>query len=301
MPVELAIVPVAGQGTGLLPLTKSQPKEMLPVGKKPAVQYVVEELAHAGLSRILFVTGPGKQSIENHFDINAELIANLRESGKEELLAELDFERHDLEYFYTRQRRQLGVGHAIRCARAMASGEPFVIALGDSLIGRGAPSSIVRRLIDEFERSGADAVVALEEVPPELIEHSGIAKPRSGPAPVMLLEDLVEKPARGEAPSNLALAARYVCAPALFSFLERTSAGKGGAIQLTDALRLMLREGGTILGVRLEPSERRYDIGDFASYFHAFLEYALADPKHGPVLEAELRRRLALPGGDWPC
>src|SRR5947207_8235608 len=155
MPIDFAVVPVAGQGTRLLPSTKSQPKEMLPVGRKPVVQYVVEELALSGIRRLLFITGPGKSSIENHFDINTELISFLRETGKEELLEELDFERQDVQYFYTRQRRQLGLGHAVLCAKPLVGEQPFVVALGDSIIGLNAQSDIVRRMIEEFDRSGA--------------------------------------------------------------------------------------------------------------------------------------------------
>src|SRR5262245_45551855 len=210
MHVELAIVPVAGQGTRLLPSTKSQPKEMLPVGRKPVVQYVVEELSLSGITKLLFVTGPGKTSIENHFDINAELIEFLRETGKEELLSELDFERQDLQYFYTRQRRQLGLGHAVLCAKALVGSQPFVVALGDSIIGLHAQSNIVRRMIDEFTRSGADAVVAFETVPTEDVVHYGIAKPRGVARALFELEDIIEKPSVAEAPSNLAVAARYV-------------------------------------------------------------------------------------------
>src|SRR5437899_1370891 len=176
MPVDLAIVPVAGQGTRLLPSTKSQPKEMLPVGRKPVVQYIVEELANSGIRRVLFVTGPGKTSIENHFDINAELVAFLRETGKEELLGELEFERQDLQYFYTRQRRQLGLGHAVLCAKPLVGDQPFVVALGDSIIGRNAQSDIVRRMADEFERVGADAVIATEAVAREEGVQVGITR-----------------------------------------------------------------------------------------------------------------------------
>src|SRR5688572_4393307 len=150
MPIDLAVVPVAGQGTRLLPSTKSQPKEMLPVGRKPVVQYVVEELAQSGIRRLLFVTGPGKTSIENHFDLNAELITFLRETGKEELLAELAFERENIEYFYTRQRRQLGLGHAVLCARSVVGQQPFVVALGDSILGVNAQSDVVKRMADLF-------------------------------------------------------------------------------------------------------------------------------------------------------
>src|SRR5713101_3151678 len=155
MPIDLAVVPVAGQGTRLLPATKTQPKEMLPVGRKPVVQYVVEELALSGVRRLLFVTGPGKTSIENHFDLHAELLTFLRETGKEDLLEELDFERQDLQYFYTRQRRQLGLGHAVLCAHPLVGEQPFVVALGDSIIGLNAQSLIVRRMVDEFERARA--------------------------------------------------------------------------------------------------------------------------------------------------
>src|SRR5262245_28471077 len=213
MPIDLAVVPVAGQGTRLLPLTKSQPKEMLPVGRKPVVQYVVEELTRGGVRRVLFITGPGKTAIENHFDINGELIANLRESGREELLQELDFERKDVEYFYTRQRRQLGLGHAVLCARPMVGRQPFVVALGDSIIGLHAQSDIVRRMVEEFERSSADAVIAFEPVPRAEVVNYGIAKPRGPAGEVFELDGLIEKPGVAEAPSDLAVAARYVCSP----------------------------------------------------------------------------------------
>jgi UTP--glucose-1-phosphate uridylyltransferase len=194
MPIDLAVVPVAGRGTRLLPLTKSQPKEMLPVGTKPVVQYVVEELARCGLSRVLFVTGPGKTAIENHFDIDVELINTIRETGKEELLAELAFERADVEYFYTRQRRQLGLGHAVLCAKPVIGDHPFVVALGDSIIGLHAESDVVRRMIDAFEDSGAAAVIALEEVPREEVVQYGIAKPKGRIDDIFDLDDSSRSP-----------------------------------------------------------------------------------------------------------
>jgi UTP--glucose-1-phosphate uridylyltransferase len=290
MNVDLAIVPVAGQGTRLLPSTKSQPKEMLPVGRKPVVQYVVEELALSGVRRLLFVTGPGKTSIENHFDLNGELIAFLRETGKEDLLEELDFERQDLQYFYTRQRRQLGLGHAVLCAEPLVGEQPFVVALGDSIIGLNAQSDIVRRMVEEFGRSKADAVIAFEQVPREDVVHYGIARPRGAASAVFELDDIVEKPAVGEAPSNLAVAARYVFAPGIFGLLAKTPPGKGGEIQLTDAIRLLLKGGGRVVGVQLAAGERRFDIGNFDSYFRAFVEFALADPRHGAELREFVRR-----------
>ncbi|NOX55419.1 MAG: UTP--glucose-1-phosphate uridylyltransferase [Planctomycetes bacterium] len=293
MTIDLAVVPVAGQGTRLLPATKSQPKEMLPVGRKPIVQYVVEELALSGIKRLLFITGASKTSIENHFDINGELIQYLRETGREDQLAELDFERQQMEYFYTRQRRPLGLGHAVLCARPLIMNQPFVVALGDSIIGLHAQSKIVQRLIEQFERSDdIKAVVAFEEVPREEVVRYGIAKPRGEVDDVFELEDLIEKPDIDEAPSNLAVAARYVFAPEIFDMLEQTPPGKAGEIQLTDAIRLLLRNGAKGIGVRLAPEERRYDIGNFESYFEAFVEFALADPLYGEGLHKHLQALL---------
>lgn len=292
MSIELAVVPVAGRGTRMLPLTKSQPKEMLPVGRKPVVQYVVEELTRCGLRRLLFVTGPGKAAIENHFDIDAELIASLREGGREELLEELSFEREDLEYFYTRQRRQLGLGHAVLCARAVVGNQNFVVALGDSIIGLHAQSRVVRTMIDTFETSAAAAVIAFEEVPREEVVQYGIAKPRGSTEGVFELADVIEKPSVSEAPSNLAVAARYVFSPRIFDYLEKTRPGKGGEIQLTDAIRLLIADGHKVLGVRLAGNETRFDIGNFESYFAAFIEFALADPHGGSALRQRLQTLL---------
>ncbi|MGD9126379.1 MAG: UTP--glucose-1-phosphate uridylyltransferase [Planctomycetia bacterium] len=294
MSVNLAVVPVAGRGTRLLPVAKSQPKEMLPVGRKPVVQFVVEELADCNVSRLLFVTGPGKTAIENHFDIDVELIDHLRRAGKEELLEELAFERNDIEYFYTRQREQLGLGHAVLCAEAVVGDQPFVVALGDSIIGLHAESRVVRTMIDAFESQKAEAVIVLEEVPEEEVVRYGIAVPTDPeaarePGSVFELAELVEKPEVGEVPSCLAIAARYVFSPRIFDYLRKTAPGKGDEIQLTDAIRLMLKDGGKILGVRLPAGEKRFDIGNFPSYFTAFVDFALADPEYGPGLREHLK------------
>lgn len=293
MAIDLAIVPVAGQGTRMLPATKSQPKEMLPVGRKPVVQYVVEELALSGVHRLLFITGAGKSSIENHFDIDSELIAFLRDTGKEDLLSELEFERQHLEYFYTRQRRPLGLGHAVLCAQPLIGRQSFIVALGDSIIGLNAQSSIVAEMVEQFERRGADAVIALEEVPHDEVIHYGIAEPRAVLTDrVIQIEQLIEKPSVAEAKSNLAVAARYVFSPVIFDFLAQTEPGKGGEIQLTDAIQKLLRDGGKVFGVKLAAGEQRFDIGNFESYFCAFVDFALADPKYGATLREHLRRRL---------
>ena len=289
--IDVAVIPVAGLGTRLLPATKSQPKEMLPVGRKPVVQYVVEELTRVGITRVLFVTGPGKASIENHFDRNAELVQMLRESGKEELLAALEFDRSTVRYFYTRQRELLGLGHAVSCARSFVGNQPFVVALGDSIIGMHAESDVVQRMTDCYHEREAAAVIAFEEVPNDEVSQYGIAKPRTDDELFEIL-DLVEKPSAREAPSNLAIAARYVLSPAIFDALAQTRRGKGGEIQLTDAIRAVIRNGGRAYGVRLRPEERRYDIGNFEAYFEAFVEFALADPTHGPAVRRHLLKAL---------
>lgn len=289
MTIDIAVVPVAGHGTRLLPATKSQPKEMLPVGRKPVVQYVVEELACSGIRRLLFVTGARKTAIENHFDEDEGLNNLLRESGKEDELAQLDFERQDLEYFYTRQRRQLGLGHAVLCAQPLIGQQPFVVALGDSIIGLNAESNIVGRMVEQFERANADVVVAFEEVPSSEVFRYGIAEPLGPVDDVFELKSVIEKPEVGSAPSNLAVAARYVFNPIIFDQLEKTRPGKGEEIQLTDAIQTMLQQGCKGVGMRLREGERRFDIGNFESYFRAFAEFALADPIYGESLHGFIR------------
>lgn len=291
MDISIAVVPVAGLGTRLLPATKSQPKEMLPVGRKPVVQYVVDELTRVGVKRLLFITGPGKASIENHFDLNEELIRVLRETGKEELLAELEYERAAVQYFYTRQRQLLGLGHAILCSEPFVGNQPFVVALGDSIIGMHARSDIVERMKHCFAEKQAAAVIAFEEVARSEVSRYGVAKPR-GDGDIFEVEDLVEKPSVSEAPSTLAIAARYVLAPAVFEAIRRIEPGKGGEVQITDAIRLMIREGGRVYGIRLRGNERRYDIGNFQAYFRAFVEFALEDKQEGPSLRKHLEALL---------
>ena len=285
--INIAVVPVAGLGSSLLPATKSQPKEMLPVGRKPVVQYVVEELTQMGVNQILFITGPGKSSIENHFGLNQELTQILRETGKEDLLAELDFERTPTQYFYTRQRQLLGVGHAVLCGKHFVGEQPFVVALGDSIIGMHAQSDVVQRMKECFVAHDAAAVIAFEEVPLKDVHRYGIAAPKTDDD-VFELADVIEKPSVAEAPSNLAIAARYVFSPVIFGALEQTDFGTGDEIQLTDGIRRLIREGHRVYGIRLREDEQRYDIGSFDAYFRAFVEFSLADGKCG----MDLRRHL---------
>ena len=292
MTIDIAVVPVAGHGTRLLPATKSQPKEMLPVGRKPVVQYVVEELVISKIRRLLFVTDSRKTAIENHFDEDQGLISYLRETGREDELAELDFEREDVEYFYTRQRRQLGLGHAVLCARSLVGDQPFVVALGDSIIGLHAKSNIVGRMLDVFDQENADVVVAFEEVTAAEVYKYGIAEPDGPIGEQFKLKGVVEKPPVNGAPSNLAVAARYVFKPVIFEELAATKPDKRGEIQLTDAIQSILSKGGTGIGIRLAPSERRYDIGNFESYFRSFIDFALADPDYGDSLSDYVRSQL---------
>ncbi|HUJ11667.1 MAG TPA: UTP--glucose-1-phosphate uridylyltransferase [Verrucomicrobiae bacterium] len=291
MDISIAVIPVAGLGTRLLPATKSQPKEMLPVGRKPVVQYVVEELTRVGMKRLLFITGPGKTSIENHFDLNDDLIQALRESGKEEMLEALEYERMPVQYFYTRQRELLGLGHAILCSEPFVGNQPFVAALGDSIIGMHAKSDIVKRMMSCFAEKNAAAVIAFEEVERSDVYKYGIAKPKKN-GDVFEIDELIEKPSVAEAPSNLAIAARYVLAPSIFDAIRRTQPGKGGEIQITDAIRLLMHEGAKVYGICLRRDERRYDIGNFQAYFRAFTEFALADEKQGPALRQHLETLL---------
>lgn len=289
--IKNAVVPVAGLGTRLLPATKSQPKEMLAVAKKPIVQYVVEEIARSGLEQVLFVTGRGKDSIENHFDRDPELVDSLRGAAKDELVEELGFEQLKLHYFYTRQSVQRGLGDAILCGEPFVGHDPFLVALGDSIIGLNGASLVCRRMCEVYEEHQAAAVIAVEEVPLEQISAYGVVKPESE-GDVFRISTLVEKPSPEDAPSNLAIAGRYVFAPVIFDMIRTVKPDRRGEIQLTDAVRLLAETGRRVMGVKLGAEEKRYDIGNFPSYFETFVEFALADPQHGPKLRERLREIL---------
>jgi len=284
---------VAGHGTRLLPATKSQPKEMLPVARKPIVQYVVEELVSNGIEQILFVTGRSKASIENHFDHDPELFAALTQANNHDLLKELNFEALKAHFFYTRQRLQKGLGDAILCAENFAGEKPFLVALGDSILGLNAVSRAVSRMADVFESKRASCVIAVEEVPLEETSHYGIVQPEAGSDDVFRIVNLVEKPAPGAAPSNLAIAGRYIFSPVIFDMIRRVKPDKRGEIQLTDAIQFMCEEGRRVMAVKLLPAEKRYDIGNFPSYFETFVEFALADPVYGADFRRVLERLLA--------
>ncbi|MDE3167612.1 MAG: UTP--glucose-1-phosphate uridylyltransferase [Acidobacteriota bacterium] len=291
--IQSAVVPVAGLGTRLLPATKSQPKEMLPVARKPIVQYVVEELVSNGIQQVLFVTGRSKASIENHFDHDPELFQALTQANKHELLKDVDFAPLKAQFFYTRQRLQRGLGDAILCAENFAGEEPFLVALGDSILGLNAVSQAVSRMAEVFDAKRASCVVAVEEVPRDETSHYGIVQPEPGSADVFRVLNLVEKPAPEQAPSNLAIAGRYIFSPVIFDMIRRVKPDKRGEIQLTDAMQLLCDEGRRVMAVRLTPEEKRYDIGNFPSYFESFVEFALADPVYGAEFRRKLERLLA--------
>ena len=291
--ITSAVVPVAGHGTRLLPATKSQPKEMLPVARKPIVQYVVEELVSNGIQQILFVTGRNKASIENHFDHDPELFRTLTEANKQDLLQETNFEAMRAHFFYTRQRLQKGLGDAVLCAENFAGEEPFLVALGDSILGLNAVSRAVSRMAEVFDAQRASCVIAVEEVAREETAFYGIVEPDASEGDVCRVVHLVEKPAPANAPSNLAIAGRYIFSPAIFDMIRRVAHDRRGEIQLTDAIQLLCEEGRPVIAVKLSPEEKRYDIGNFPSYFESFVEFALADPVYGVEFRRTLERLLA--------
>lgn len=288
-----AVIPVAGMGTRLLPATKSQPKEMLPVGCKPAVQYVVEEIQAAGLREILFITGRKKTAIEDHFDMDPELVRLLSAADNYALLETLNYVDAETTFFYTRQSTPLGLADAVRHAEKFVGGEHFVVALGDSIIKSYADSSFLSWLIEAHLESQADCTIALEEVSPEEVYKYGIVKPVEGAdlTQPFEIESLIEKPSVSTAPSNLAIAARYVFSPAIFEAIRHTVPDRKGELQLTDSIRLLKQLGYRTMGVCLRPGERRYDIGNFESYFTAFIDFALADEKYGYMVRQYVKRK----------
>jgi UTP--glucose-1-phosphate uridylyltransferase len=290
--VRKAVIPVAGLGTRLLPVTKSQPKEMLPVGRKPAVQYVVEELEQAGIREVLLVTGRKKTSIEDHFDRDPDLVQRLATSSSQDLIEVLSFAETETSFFYTRQSVQAGNGDAVRLGRRFVGDEVFVVAFGDSIIRGEGRRSVIERMIEAHSRRRASCTIAVEEVSEDDAYKYGIVNPKDGVGDDFEITDLIEKPARGSAPSNLAIAARYVFSPEVFDALDLTMPGKGGEIWLADAIRILLKQGRTVCCVKLRDGEQRYDIGNFESYYRAFVDFALADERYGYLLRQHLVRKL---------
>ncbi len=280
MAITDAVIPVGGLGTRLLPLTRGQPKEMLPIVDKPAVQYVVEELARAGITRILFVTGRRKGAIEDHFDADPEL-------GTEALCGSMG----GIQILYTRQPRPAGLGDALRYADGFAGQDGIVVAHGDAVIDTppALVSAIVPRLIAAYEQTQAAAVLAVKEVADDAVSRSGIVRVSRSAGEVHEVEAVVEKPDPGSVSSRTAIMGRYVLGPAAFAALRETPPGLAGEVQLPDALGRMIASGQRVVAVALGEGERRHDVGSLETYCGAFIEHALSHPSLG----AGLRDRTA--------
>jgi UTP--glucose-1-phosphate uridylyltransferase len=269
--VRVAVFPAAGLGTRFLPATKAQPKEMLPLVDRPLVQYVVEEARAAGLERIVIVTGRGKNAIEDHFDTSFELERMLEERGKSDLLQQVREISELARISYVRQKSALGLGHAVLQARDLVGNEPFAVMLGDDIVDAAEPC--IGQMMRVYERRG-NPVIALQEVPREQTRQYGIvgASPVPQEPRVVAITDMVEKPRPEDAPSNLAIIGRYLLPPEIFEILATTAPDVGGEIQLTSALRTLLRER-PIDGYLFEG--RRYDAGDKLGFLEATVEFAL--------------------------
>lgn len=291
-PITKAIIPAAGLGTRLLPATKAQPKEMLPVGRKPAIQYVVDELQDAQLRDILIITGRRKRSIEDHFDADPPLVAALKRAGNEALLQDLAFLEGRSRFFFTRQSEPQGLGHAVSLAADFVENQNCVVALGDSLIGGENPDAPLRAMMNAHLSLDAAAIIAVEIVPPDETFRYGIINVGAmepTPGEPMAVNDIVEKPPAGTAPSHLAVAARYVFSPVIFEALSRIVPDRQGELQLTDAIRWLVRMEQPVYAWLLDPAHKRYDVGNFESYYRAFIDFALADERYGYMVRKYIK------------
>ena len=275
--VRKAVIPAAGLGTRFLPATKAQPKEMLPVVDKPAIQYVVEEAVRAGIDDILIITGRGKRSLEDHFDRSIELEVALEASGKQEQLNEMRGLADLADIHYVRQGEALGLGHAVSVTRKHVSDEPFIVMLGDDIMDDR--STVLEDMIGVYGETGA-SVVAFKSFPPEEISSYGCADPEPTDRPELVrLRGIVEKPKPEDAPSDLAVMGRYLFTSDIFEALDRTKPGVGGEIQLTDAIAILLTEQ-PVYGFVFD--EGRFDIGRKLDYLRATVELALDREDLGP-------------------
>lgn len=270
--IRKAVIPAAGLGTRFLPATKAQPKEMLPIVDKPAIQFIIEEAVQSGIEEILIITGRNKRAIEDHFDRAVELEMTLKAQGKYDLLG-LVREISEVTIHYIRQKEAKGLGHAVLCAKQFVGNEPFAVLLGDDIVDAHVPC--LKQLIDVYEDCGG-SILGVQEVPRDRVSSYGIVQARKVKEDLWQAIDLIEKPAVEEAPSRLAVLGRYVIEPDIFTLLENTPPGRGGEIQLTDALR-QLAARRTVYAYNFEG--RRYDIGDKQGYLEATVEYALKRPE----------------------
>jgi UTP--glucose-1-phosphate uridylyltransferase len=286
--VTKAIIPVAGLGTRFLPATKATPKEMLPVVDTPTIHYVVEEAATAGISDVLLVTGRGKHSIEDYFDSNTELEAALEAKGDADGLAVVRRSSDLAVVHFVRQGAPRGLGHAVLCGADHVGGEPFAVLLGDDFIH---PDDLLLQRMAQVRQQRGGSVIALMEVPPEEVPLYGVAafKPTEE-EDIVSVTDLVEKPAIKDAPSNWIVIGRYICDPSIFGVLRETPPGRGGEIQLTDALRALAATDGAVHGVLF--SGRRYDTGNKLDYLRTQVQFACERPDIAPEFIPWLRAYL---------
>lgn len=299
MPIRKVIIPVAGLGTRLLPTTKALPKEMLPVGRIPVIQHVVEEMAEAGLTKQLFVTSRAKTIIENQFDNNTALIRHLGDAGRLDDLGDFDYRERGIEFFYARQQAAPGstapggTGDAILAGESFIGDEPFVVAYGDTIIRSSGRPSLIERMIDAHEASDAQVTIGVRPVPDEATRLYGIVQPTNHAdveKGTFSISDIVEKPAPGTAPTNLAVSARYIFAPSIFSRI-RSESGADAELGITGAIRKIIQAGDKVQCVSLNDREHRYDIGNHESYYKAFIDYALSDPECGDAIRDYLDSR----------
>ena len=279
--IRKAVIPAAGLGTRVLPATKAQPKEMLSIVDKPALQYLVEELVDSGIEEILIITGRNKVSIENHFDYSFELEKTLEENGKLELLKEINKISEMSNIYYVRQKKPLGLGHAISCAEAFVGNEPFVVLLGDDIIYTDKSKGevpVTKQLIEKYSELDGGNILGVQEVLQKNVSKYGIIKPKNQiDKKTVMVEDFIEKPSIEEAPSRMAALGRYVLEPEIFSYLKNTKPGKGGEIQLTDAILAMKKDKDKLYAYNFDGN--RYDTGDKFGMFVANVEFGLRHPE----------------------
>lgn len=285
MKIRKAVIPAAGFGTRFLPETKAMPKEMLPIVDKPTIQYIVEEILASGIEQILIISGHAKRAIENHFDSSPNLEEHLRESGKLDMLKEIN-KISDIKIHYVRQPYQRGLGDAILCAKEFVDGEPFGVILGDDIVYTGSGEPALKQLMNQYDKTGG-TVIGCQVVKPEQVSAYGIIDGTQTEDPNLLkVQDMVEKPALEAAPSRFAALGRYVITPEVFDVLEETRPGKGGEIQLTDALRVMAHMG-NVYAYNFQG--KRYDTGDKLGYLKAVVEFALRREDLGPGFREYLK------------
>lgn len=284
--IKKAVIPAAGLGTRFLPATKAQPKEMLPVIDTPTIQYVVQECVDSGIEDILIISGKGKRSIEDHFDRNFELESRIQEKEDEALYTQLKHIETMANIHFIRQKELNGLGDAIYHARFHCEHEPFAVLLGDTIIDSLIP--VTQQLIDSYEQYG-QSVVAVETVPWERVSRYGIVGGEKISDKIIQISEMIEKPDRKHAPSNLAFAGRYILTPAIFKALEKTPRGKGNEIQLTDAMQILLKEEG-IIATLMEG--KRYDIGNKLDFLKTTVEFALKRKEFAKDFEEFLRETI---------